>query len=148
MICLICGKEFIKNGHNQKCCSQECSKINNKNYFKTLEYKEYGKQYNKIHAKERKEDRYKLRLKVIEHYSNGTMQCNCCGEKETKFLTIDHIDCGKLLHGKKKRLNKFTGRQLYLHIINNNFPEGYQVLCFNCNCAKGMYGKCPHEIEK
>jgi hypothetical protein len=22
------------------------------------------------------------------------------------------------------------------------------VLCFNCNCAKGFYGSCPHDAER
>ena len=29
--------------------------------------------------------------------------------------------------------------------IKNNFPKGFQILCHNCNIAKGHYGKCPHE---
>lgn len=27
----------------------------------------------------------------------------------------------------------------------NNYPKGFQVLCHNCNLAKGFYGKCPHQ---
>lgn len=27
----------------------------------------------------------------------------------------------------------------------NNYPNGFQVLCHNCNMAKGFYGKCPHQ---
>jgi hypothetical protein len=23
--------------------------------------------------------------------------------------------------------------------------EGFTILCFNCNCAKGIYGTCPHQ---
>ena len=33
-------------------------------------------------------------------------------------------------------------------IIVNNFPKGFQVLCTNCNFAKGIVrnnNKCPHE---
>ena len=30
-------------------------------------------------------------------------------------------------------------------IIKNNFPKGFQILCHNCNSAKAVYGKCPHE---
>ena len=30
-------------------------------------------------------------------------------------------------------------------IIENNFPKGFQILCHNCNVAKGLYGECPHE---
>lgn len=24
---------------------------------------------------------------------------------------------------------------------------GGKLLCHNCNCAKGFYGKCPHEVN-
>ena len=30
-------------------------------------------------------------------------------------------------------------------IKKNNFPKGFQILCHNCNVAKGIYGECPHE---
>ena len=86
-----------------------------------------------------------LKLKIIEYYSNSTMQCNCCGKKEIKFLQVDHIDCGSNYYGKNKRPHKYTGRTLYKWLIKNNFPEGCQILCANCNFAKGVYGNCPHK---
>ena len=167
MICLICEKEFIKNIHNQKCCSDECRKINRKEYGKKYsksdKQKEYRKKYwesdkgKKILQKHQQTDKFKIRqkeyyikckFKVIKYYSNSTMQCNCCGEKHIDFLSIDHIDCGKLYHNKKKKIGKCSGINLYLDLIKNNFPGGYQVLCYNCNFAKGACGKCPHEMEK
>ena len=34
---------------------------------------------------------------------------------------------------------------IYIWLKNNNFPEGFQVLCFNCNCGKARNkGICPH----
>jgi hypothetical protein len=30
----------------------------------------------------------------------------------------------------------------------NEFPDGFQVLCHNCNLAKGYYGECPHNSLK
>jgi hypothetical protein len=35
-------------------------------------------------------------------------------------------------------------------IIDNNFPEYFQVLCHNCNFAKGIKRNnhtCPHEMK-
>lgn len=26
----------------------------------------------------------------------------------------------------------------------NKYPEGFQILCMNCNWGKGIYGECPH----
>ena len=32
----------------------------------------------------------------------------------------------------------------YRWLKNHNYPEGFQVLCYNCNLPKGVYGVCPH----
>ena len=37
-ICIICGKEFILNIHNQKCCSIECRKIHRNNRTRNINY--------------------------------------------------------------------------------------------------------------
>jgi hypothetical protein len=29
-------------------------------------------------------------------------------------------------------------------LARNGFPDGYRVLCHNCNMALGQYGYCPH----
>jgi len=82
--------------------------------------------------------RLKKKLMVLDRYGG---KCKCCGEKDFHFLSIDHIDGGgnqhrKAIHG--------GGVVLYAWLIRNKFPGGYQVLCFNCNLAKGIYGVCPH----
>lgn len=87
-----------------------------------------------------------VKIIVMIHYSNGTMQCNCCGENHIEFLQIDHINCGKKRYNNETRCNNFYGLKLYRYLINNNFPNGYQVLCANCNFAKGAFGKCPHKL--
>jgi hypothetical protein len=88
--------------------------------------------------------RHKLRMEVFGHYG---MQCACCGESDWRFLTIDHINND----GSKQRMATFgkqiAGVQFYSWLRRNGFPEGYQTLCFNCNCAKSRFGGiCPHKI--
>lgn len=83
----------------------------------------------------------KLKMEIISHYSNGKNYCDCCGENQIKFLTVNHKDGG----GNKHRQEVGTGSQFYKWLINNKFPEGYNVLCFNCNLALGFYGYCPHQ---
>ena len=78
------------------------------------------------------------KLKIFNHYSNGKICCNCCGENEIGFLSLDHINGGGNEHRRK------VGKRYYTWVIENNYPEGYQVLCYNCNLAKGFFGKCPH----
>ena len=46
--------------------------------------------------------------------------------------------------------SKLQGGDLHNWIIKNNFPDYFQILCQNCNFAKGMKknnNKCPHEMK-
>ena len=86
----------------------------------------------------------KLRLEVLIHYGGNPPKCACCGESHIEFLTIDHI------HGGGRKHSKITGlgTSFYKWLRKNNFPDGFQVLCWNCNCAKGHYGYCPHDQNR
>ena len=87
---------------------------------------------------------YNDKMIVYQHYSRGVPQCACCGELIYEFLTIDHIISRKNIHHDKS----FIGHKLYRWLINNNFPDGFQVLCCNCNFARGRRdgdGICPHQ---
>ena len=102
---------------------------------------------------------YKIRLKVLQYYSKQLSKsdipcCRCCGDNfHIDFLALDHI-AGRRKMDSESELLKLGYSSLLLHtklmrwIIKNNFPKGFQILCHNCNVAKG-YGKnknkCPHE---
>lgn len=81
----------------------------------------------------------KARLEVIAHYGG---KCVCCGETTIEFLALDHINGG----GKQHR--KMVGGNIYAWAKRNNCPNILQVLCHNCNLAKGFYGECPHQRNK
>jgi hypothetical protein len=83
----------------------------------------------------------KRKLKVLTHYG---LKCKCCGESEIKFLTIHHMNND----GKEHRKIIGNGSPIYRWLIENDFPSGFQVLCMNCNWAKGIYGECPHKEVK
>lgn len=106
-----------------------------------LENKERVNGSQRYHMKES----YKCaRMIVLQHYSRDVPQCACCGELIYDFLTMDHVD------GKKKWNHdlSYGGRKLYRWLINNNFPDGFQVLCCNCNFARSRRncnGICPHQ---
>lgn len=92
--------------------------------------------------------RLKRRLKILQHYSAEIPFCACCKEKEIKFLSIDHINGGGTKHRQQLQtsvLKPAGGSVMYGWIIKNNYPEGFQILCHNCNQAKGFYGTCPHQ---
>ncbi len=80
------------------------------------------------------------RIKVFNHYG---WACACCGESRRQFLTIDHVNGGGRAHQRQP-----GATHLYGWLVKNKFPEGFQTLCYNCNCSKGRCGVCPHETER
>jgi len=94
--------------------------------------------YKDIHEKNRR----KIRLEVLVHYSQNPPKCACCGEIHIEFLSIDHINNDGAEH--RKKIGK---GELYSWLKKNKYPEGFQVLCMNCNISKGHYGYCPHQKE-
>lgn len=83
--------------------------------------------------------RAKLRKEVFAHYGRV---CVCCGECDDAFLTIDHIAGGGTQHLSAIKTT------LYQWLKANDFPKGFQTLCYNCNCAKRDRGMCPHKRLK
>lgn len=83
---------------------------------------------------------HKAKLAAYEAY--GGMRCACCGETEEMFLTLDHINND----GWKHRKQGITGDALYKWLRRNDYPEGFQVLCHNCNTGRYRNGGiCPHK---
>ena len=148
-------------------------KVKAKERSRKPEYKETRQKYNlrpesKSKKKEisqrpenkklRNEYTSKLRLELLKHYSKLLSKsdipcCNCCGENTyIEFLALDHIKGRKQMDLEPELVklgysSKLVSSQLIAWIIKNNFPEGFQILCHNCNNAKGFYGKCPHEMK-
>lgn len=79
------------------------------------------------------------RVTVLMHYSGGTPVCACCGETGIEFLGIDHINGGGRAHRAQIK------GLLWAWLKRNKYPEGFRVLCHNCNQALGSYGYCPHQ---
>jgi hypothetical protein len=93
--------------------------------------------------REGRERLQKKRMIVLTHYSGNPPKCACCDEKNYEFLAIDHINNDGGKHRKETGLK--GGNDFVSWLIKNNFPEGFQILCHNCNMAKGFYGYCPHK---
>lgn len=74
------------------------------------------------------------KVSVIEHYSNGTNKCNGCGATDLRVLTIDHVNGDGSKH--RKEIHTKGGRPFYSWLINNKYPDGFQVLCLNCQMIK------------
>ena len=90
-----------------------------------------------------KAERDFLRLNALKHYSPGRIpRCACegCPEHDNPhlvFLDLDHISGGGSKHRKSLKTNIFAW------LCENEYPPGYQVLCANCNKAKGSGKRCP-----
>jgi len=89
-----------------------------------------------------RESNHRLLNDVIDAYGG---KCACCGETRKEYLTIDHVDGGGEKH--KREMGFSTSTQFYRWLKKNNYPEGFQVLCFNCNCGKHAYSVCPHNKD-
>ena len=116
-------------------------------YYKKAKYKatetpeEIASRAARLNERARKNNR-KLRFDVISHYGG---KCQCCGEIADEFLCIDHINGGGNKH--RKELKSKGGVSFYRYLRKNNYPDGYRVLCHNCNHALGSYGYCPHKSK-
>ena len=130
--------------------------IKNKKW--TVEYeKEYMKEYRKknkdklrIQHREWKQkrkgrnkelnqqERARLKHQVLTNYSNGDFpKCVSCGFKDVRALTIDHIFNNGAEERREIMGNRLcAGTTFYRWLRKNDYPHGYQTLCFNCNWIK------------
>lgn len=129
-----------KDGRQSRC--KECVKIDRRAYYKANREKviAFNKMYYEGHKDQWLATARKLRERVLDEY--GRM-CACCGETTPQFLTVDHVNDDGAEH--RKTLGGY-GRAIYRWLEKEGFPKDgrFQLLCHNCNQAKGLYGECPH----
>ena len=103
---------------------------------------------NKYRPFNRYKERTKLKNRIYLAY--GGYICNCCGETEPLFLTIDHVNNDGANHRRELSKDGKAGdsQAVYRWIEKNNYPIGFQILCHNCNSGKFRNGGiCPHKIR-
>lgn len=123
-------KRVNKRLSNGCCCRCGCKDLVNKRYCEDC--------YTK-HKKSAKKNYEILKDKVFMAY--GGYKCNCCGEVEKAFLSIDHIANDGCKHRKE-----IGQSNCYRWLRDNNYPDGFQVLCMNCQWGrKNCNGVCPHK---
>lgn len=108
-------------------------------------WRDYREKHIDSIRKNSREYNRRKRIKVLYYYGGNPPKCACCGENHIEFLSIDHMDGNGSQH--RKALKIGAGIEFYGWLIRNNFPEGFQVLCHNCNIAKGKNKICPHQLE-
>jgi len=134
-----------KDGHGSRCkvCNSKRARewrLKNKERYRSYMRKYY------INNKDKRKDilakhRRKIKSEVINYYGGV---CQCCLEENIEFLVIDHIYGGGSIH--RRKIKKY-GSSFYRWLIANNMPDGYRVLCANCNTSYGLFGYCPHKKE-
>lgn len=94
----------------------------------------YRKAYNK-----------RIKQETITHYGGI---CACCGESTIEFLAIDHIDGQGNIARRNNSKYASGGVPYYQKLKREGYPQGYRVLCHNCNQSFGAWGYCPHQTQK
>ena len=123
-ICLQCGKNPAVDGRVRCAACIE----------KRRDHRSPQKTYHR-------QDIARLRAQTFAAYGG---KCACCGEATPEFLSVDHIDGYQRASGEPRSGATF----LYRWLRRRGFPPGFQVLCFNCNLARGFFGRCPHETQR
>lgn len=107
-----------------------------------------------------KNERLRLKSEALSHYCFKTVtigsivvritqyaiNCVRCGFSDERALQIDHIDDNGA-NERERACGRRTaaGTTFYRWLRKNRWPDGYQVLCANCNWIKeierrGTYG--------
>lgn len=83
------------------------------------------------------EQRYKFQ--AVHAYGS---HCECCRETHIQFLTFDHISGGGNEH---RRSNAGARKNLAKWLVQNNYPAGFRILCWNCHMSMNGGRTCPHK---
>jgi hypothetical protein len=147
-------EKLAKIKKNQEKQKERIAFLNTTPEYKSKRKVREQKPKRKARRKEIREDR---RLKVLQHYSTRLSKsdipcCNCCGEHlHIDFLAIDHIAGRRQMDSEPELVklgysSKLKNTALIKWLIDNDCPEGFQILCHNCNFTKSLIknkNECP-----
>lgn len=140
--CEKCGnqqKQNAKNRRNKYVIDKICLGCNSKDLITKSRCQSCRDKHNQVTL-----NRYAV-IKDEVFINYGGYICACCGELERAFLSIDHINND----GAQHRKNMSSGSNTYRWLRDNNFPNGFQVLCMNCQWGKkNCNGVCPHQTKR
>lgn len=123
-LCIQCGQLSRENKSTCQTCADNSSKRQQGSKARAYQF----------------EYRSRMRADAINAYGG---KCACCGESNILFLTIDHINSDGAEYRREKRLS--GGNLVYSWLKKNEYPDGFQVLCHNCNSGRAINnGICPH----
>lgn len=97
----------------------------------------HTEQFKKWNAATVRRQNAQVRAEMIVAYGG---RCQCCGETEARFLTLEHKN-NDGAHERRSQQQSSIIRRLR----REGWPkDAYTVLCANCNMAR-KWGQCPHE---
>lgn len=100
-------------------------RANNADYFKELDRRRH------------------VRLRSEAMSLLGGQLCSSCGENESEFLTIEHLEGGGVHHRSSVRC-----RGVYADIVSGRIDiSRFTVLCRNCNCSSGRELKISKNVQ-
>jgi len=105
--------------------------------YKTSEARRaYRKKWRAKNKEKIAETRRKVKLDTLSHYAGALdVRCAYCEEADLTVLQLDHINGGGRQQRKEMGLAS-AGYGFYLKLKKLGYPEGFQVLCANCNIRK------------
>lgn len=125
-LCVYCGR------NRPKTDSQGCDDCCKKKYQYTKKCSTPAKQ---------RAYRQRVRQEVLQKYGG---KCECCGESQTEYLTIDHINGdGGLERRQKSGTKAGNAYAFYLELKAVPRRDDLRVLCYNCNNSFAHYGYSP-----
>ena len=72
------------------------------------------------------------------------LQCACCGEDRTDFLTIDRVAGDSQ---QDEALGTESPEPVAWLLARTRLAD-LRLLCWNCQMARHLSGECPHETER
>lgn len=81
-----------------------------------------------------KEAKKKVVMEVFSHYCGGDIKCQKCGFNDIRALSIDHINGDGNKH--REEIGRGGGHDLCYWLRLNGYPQGFQILCMNCQFIK------------
>jgi len=141
--CKVCKKQLDKEYRERH---KSKIKVTKHHYY--LDNKEETIKRTSLYAKENKSShnawgtkaKNKLKSEVFAVYSCGDPKCKSCNEAELGVLTIDHMAGDGAGHRRELFGNRTGGGyKMYQWLKRNSYPEGFQVLCYNCQYSKRLH---------
>ena len=129
-------EEFYNNKSSPDSLASDCKQCHNASNAKSfLKHKQKRHQTNRL----------RLQSLIREFIAAYGGACECCGETEWTFLTVDHMTPSS----RKPHKTRGTLSMLY-NLRRRKWPrEGYRLHCFNCNLGRERASDrlCIHEKE-